>query len=234
LDGTGNQDYHVDLADALQQCQSLVRFVVEPLEQHWKKPSEEPAKELPEAAQISFVKMIQSNYGLEDFRMVKMFSPERQALMEFYLRLNRAGRRTVCFPQQDHLVGRDNQQDDKNNHTTTHSDNKQAWLMAIISVNDDVRCIFYFLSLNPSLCNSMSGPDWAKYAKFILLDDSHRNMNSGHEAGMAFTEDVDWFQFEEMQGHTFGTKLEVRYGTINGNHKAQEGDHHNCVQQHVG
>ncbi|CAB9512053.1 expressed unknown protein [Seminavis robusta] len=124
---------HVELADALASS-SLWTFLVREL-YPWKKKKrnhdDEKELELTLVAQQAYLTMIQThNYHLQEFCMVQQFAPQPQGLMEFYLRLNRAGR-----------------------HDAENSDHKQAWVNAVAAVNDSVACIFFFLSRNPSLCN---------------------------------------------------------------------------------
>jgi hypothetical protein len=131
-----NEECHQDIADALR-TSDIRRFFLEPLHRRPQQVDEDEGISV--LSQQIHVATLEVNYNLEEFRLAQPFAPEWQGLTEFYLRLNRAGRRTVCFQEaeEDELE---------------LGDNKEAWVNAIIAVNDDVACIFYFLGLNPSLC----------------------------------------------------------------------------------
>lgn len=141
-----SEESHLEITQALQTSE-IRRFFIEPLNRHTQSTTrrrsvqEEGEEEgIPLACQNLHVQCLERNYNLEEFRLAQPFQPEQQGLVEFYLRLNRAGRRTVCFQQHD-----GQQQVDSGY-------NKEAWVNAIIAINDDVSGIAYFLGLNPSLC----------------------------------------------------------------------------------
>ena len=128
---------HMELAEALQRSPSLRQFSLVPLTGRVKDDNDE--EEMIDVCQMAYVEMIKSNYILEEFRCVRMLSPEWQSELELYLRLNRAGRRHLCFHNEDDV-------------NVNLNDSRKAWVEAIAAANDDATCIYYFLSLNPSLC----------------------------------------------------------------------------------
>lgn len=131
-----NKECHQEIADALRTSE-IRRFFLEPLHRRTHTIVNDD-EGIPITSQQVHVQTLECNYNLEEFRLAQPFAPEWQGLVEFYLRLNRAGRRTVCFQEGEEESER--------------GDNKGAWVDAMIAVNDDVACIFYFLGLNPSLC----------------------------------------------------------------------------------
>jgi hypothetical protein len=78
----------------------------------------------------AFLEMMKTNYAL---RTLKLFNDDSFLKLEidFYLKLNRAGR--------DKLL--------QNANST-----RNQWMEAIVTVRDDLSCLFYFLSVNPLLC----------------------------------------------------------------------------------
>lgn len=145
------EEAHVELADALQHSTTIRRFFLEPLHRRIHHDEDD---EISHLSQKIHVKKMETNYSLEECRMVSLFAPEQQALMEFYFRLNIAGRRNIFF-----LEGSDDykRRDDGSSRqfvTRGHQrdDDKLVWLNVIAAGNDSVACIFYFLVRNPSLC----------------------------------------------------------------------------------
>ena len=145
-----NEEPHVEIADALHHGKTIRRFFLEPLHRRIRHDDED---EISKSSQKNHVKRMETNYSLEECRIVSLFAPEQQALMEFYMRLNIAGRRNVFLPEG---TEGDNRQDSSSRQYVTRvhqrDDDKVAWLNVITAANDSVSCIFYFLVRNPSLC----------------------------------------------------------------------------------
>lgn len=139
---------HVELVAALQASRHLQFFYLEPMNRSEIFRLEEEDGGIPFVSQQTYTEMLKTNCVLEEFRMLRMFPPELQSEVEFYLRLNRAGRRHLCFAESNEGINDGN--DEKNFNLR---DCRAAWIDAITNVNDDVACIFYFLLLNPSLCH---------------------------------------------------------------------------------
>lgn len=137
---------HSQLADALQ-CSNVRRFFLEPLHHRIRHNDED---EISIASQKVHVQKMTTNYAMEECRLVSLFAPEWQAWMEFYCRLNFAGRRDLLF------LGAPQEGSASNSRVVVHQrdddGDKVAWVKAMAAVNDDLSCIFYFLLHNPSLC----------------------------------------------------------------------------------
>jgi len=138
-----NREFHVDLANALQNS-GIQRFFLEPHERSTIGRIE--SHEIPLESQKKIVESMETNYSLVDFRLSELLAPEWQACMEFYFRLNTAGRREVMMAEQQ----------PGNNYTTSRVihqgiDEKKVWVKVISTVNDNAGCIYYFLRRNPSL-----------------------------------------------------------------------------------
>lgn len=80
--------------------------------------------------QAAFVEMLHQNYKLETLVLFQRFPVKKE--FKLYLTLNKYGRGKLLM-----------------NHETERED----WIQAIHKVNDDLDSIFYYLSINPSLCN---------------------------------------------------------------------------------
>jgi hypothetical protein len=75
--------------------------------------------------------MLLHNYALKNFRSLED-DAELNAQTDFYLKLNRIGRGNLLQRAED--------------------GSKQQWVDMLIQQKDDLDCLFYFLSANPSLC----------------------------------------------------------------------------------
>jgi hypothetical protein len=82
----------------------------------------------------SFVRMLRSNYSLEVLRLWP-FCKEYRSKIDLFLKLNKIGRGNLMRQQR----------------TAT----KKQWVaqLSYEKVRDDLDCVYYFLSANPSLCN---------------------------------------------------------------------------------
>jgi len=146
---------HGELVQALLESPSMRRFFVEPMQPPPRRsrtfliePLDEEDEEdefaIPISCQKLYLRAMHHNYALEEFRMVHLFAPRWHGLIEFYLRLNQAGRRVVMLDPDSINGSHIRRMDDLEN-------DKRAWINAIAAVNDDVACIFYFLANFPLL-----------------------------------------------------------------------------------
>lgn len=89
----------------------------------------------PESQQM-FCRMLHDNYCLEYLRVPCL--PRYQREINFYLKLNNLGRRRLLSIQQDHNL-------------SLYTEKKE-WMNALIASRHDIRCLYHFLSMNPSIC----------------------------------------------------------------------------------
>jgi hypothetical protein len=97
----------------------------------------------------AFLTMLQNNYSLEDlytFQGNPMTQEKTDSTLNFYLKLNRAGRGRLM-----------NHRSTRNDDTIDMEEDEQQvsndeWVKSIIKSRADVECSFYFLSQNPSVC----------------------------------------------------------------------------------
>jgi len=82
------------------------------------------------ACQQAFVEMLHQNYALETLVLFQRFPVKKE--FKLYLTLNKYGRGKLLM---------------------SHSTQREQWIQAIHKVNDDLDSIFYYMSINPSLCN---------------------------------------------------------------------------------
>ncbi|CAB9526914.1 expressed unknown protein [Seminavis robusta] len=83
------------------------------------------------ACQAAFVEMLHQNYVLETLVLFQRFPVKKE--FKLYLTLNKYGRGKLLM---------------------SHASEREDWIQAIHKVNDDLDSIFYYLSINPSLCNN--------------------------------------------------------------------------------
>lgn len=81
--------------------------------------------------QAAFVEMLHQNYCLETLVLFQRFPVKKE--FKLYLTLNKYGRGKLLM---------------------NHSTQKENWIQAIHKVNDDLDSIFYYVSINPALCNN--------------------------------------------------------------------------------
>jgi hypothetical protein len=83
-------------------------------------------------ARNAFLEMLQSNYTLSD--SVQVFHPGfLRPQNDFYLKLNRLGRGRLLGSANIH---------------------KEEWINTLFKARDDLSCLYYLLSMNPSLCSN--------------------------------------------------------------------------------
>ena len=82
------------------------------------------------ACQQAFVEMLHQNYVLETLVLFQRFPVKKE--FKLYLTLNKYGRGKLL---------------------NSHSTQRAQWIQAIHKVNDDLDSIFYYMSINPSLCS---------------------------------------------------------------------------------
>jgi hypothetical protein len=94
--------------------------------------------------------MLLHNYTLKHFRILED-DAELDAQKDFYLKLNRIGRGKLLQRAED--------------------GSKQQWVDMLIQQKDDLDCLFYFLSANPSLC-ATTPPSIVHYSgiQYLQLD----------------------------------------------------------------
>lgn len=77
--------------------------------------------------------MLERNYGLERL-VVNSNDSSIQETVEYYLRLNATGRGALL--------------------RNGHANNREVWVDMLISVRDDLDCLFYFITMNPTVCQA--------------------------------------------------------------------------------
>jgi hypothetical protein len=123
-----------------------------------------------DASRAALQSMLERNYQLERLVMTSA-EPLLQDKVEYYLRLNAVGRGTLLGGGgghgghgAGHGAGRgrttssvDDHELDKDNDRSSSSPldnylNRAAWVEMLISVRDDLDCLYYFITMNPTIC----------------------------------------------------------------------------------
>lgn len=88
------------------------------------------SKDVGDRGRAALLSMLEKNYGLERLVIGSAESSIKEKV-DYYMRLNEAGRGSLL----------------KEGHSNRHE-----WVEMLISVSDDLDCLFYFTTMNPTLC----------------------------------------------------------------------------------
>ncbi|CAB9512284.1 expressed unknown protein [Seminavis robusta] len=105
--------------------------------------------------QAAFCHAIGWNYHLETFSMLCGFS--HHAEIAFYLKLNKLGRRRLFCSREDPTsiqTKRQQRHRSKRARSDVMYNRRIDWVEVLIDSLHDLSCLYYFLSMNPSLCHS--------------------------------------------------------------------------------
>lgn len=103
--------------------------------------------------QMAFCEALRNNYRMEYFSILCCSCPEHQAEIAFYLRLNKLGRRRLFGGNPFKRGDTEGRQDYEMRSIYTQ---KKEWIDVLVDARHDLSALYYFLSMNPSLCQIRS------------------------------------------------------------------------------